>query len=71
MSTVSVKRSRAYRPMVSIADPEEVDEALLQFCSSQLKLIQLYTDIQELHAGAEREASSDNVRARHARGTAC
>ncbi|XP_056282047.1 rab3 GTPase-activating protein non-catalytic subunit isoform X2 [Pseudoliparis swirei] len=41
-------------------DPEEVDEALLQFCSSQLKLIQLYTDIQELHAGAEREASSDN-----------
>uniref|UniRef100_A0A8C1Z5V8 RAB3 GTPase activating protein subunit 2 (non-catalytic) n=1 Tax=Cyprinus carpio TaxID=7962 RepID=A0A8C1Z5V8_CYPCA len=32
-----------------VLDPEAVDESLLQFCSSQLKLLQLYTDVQLLH----------------------
>ncbi|XP_068436295.1 rab3 GTPase-activating protein non-catalytic subunit isoform X2 [Clinocottus analis] len=41
-------------------DPEEVDEALLQLCSSQLKLLRLYTDIQNLHSGADLEACSIN-----------
>ncbi|KAM8914619.1 rab3 GTPase-activating protein non-catalytic subunit isoform 2-T2 [Spinachia spinachia] len=41
-------------------DPEEVDTALLQLCSSQLKLLQLYTNIQELHSGADREAFTEN-----------
>lgn len=40
-------------------DPEEVDTALLQLCSSQLKLLQLYTDIQQLHSAAEIEACSE------------
>uniref|UniRef100_A0A673YVC7 RAB3 GTPase activating protein subunit 2 (non-catalytic) n=1 Tax=Salmo trutta TaxID=8032 RepID=A0A673YVC7_SALTR len=34
-------------------DREAVDEALLQLCSSQLKLLQLYTDIQQLHSTVE------------------
>uniref|UniRef100_A0A8C1R1M1 RAB3 GTPase activating protein subunit 2 (non-catalytic) n=1 Tax=Cyprinus carpio TaxID=7962 RepID=A0A8C1R1M1_CYPCA len=34
---------------VFVLDPEAVDESLLQFCSSQLKLLQLYTDVQLLH----------------------
>uniref|UniRef100_A0A673YUX7 RAB3 GTPase activating protein subunit 2 (non-catalytic) n=1 Tax=Salmo trutta TaxID=8032 RepID=A0A673YUX7_SALTR len=38
-------------------DREAVDEALLQLCSSQLKLLQLYTDIQQLHSTVE--ASTD------------
>ncbi|XP_029316104.1 rab3 GTPase-activating protein non-catalytic subunit isoform X3 [Cottoperca gobio] len=41
-------------------DPEEVDPALLQLCSSQLKLLQLYTDIQHLHSAADMEACSKN-----------
>ncbi|XP_023250459.1 rab3 GTPase-activating protein non-catalytic subunit isoform X4 [Seriola lalandi dorsalis] len=41
-------------------DPEEVDTALLQLCFSQLKLLQLYTDIQQLHSAADVEASSEN-----------
>uniref|UniRef100_A0A8C8CU67 Rab3 GTPase-activating protein non-catalytic subunit n=1 Tax=Oncorhynchus tshawytscha TaxID=74940 RepID=A0A8C8CU67_ONCTS len=40
-----------------LANPEAVDEALLQLCSSQLKLLQLYTDIQQLHSTVE--ASTD------------
>uniref|UniRef100_A0A673CNK7 RAB3 GTPase activating protein subunit 2 (non-catalytic) n=1 Tax=Sphaeramia orbicularis TaxID=375764 RepID=A0A673CNK7_9TELE len=36
-----------------ITDPEEVDPALLQLCSSQLKLLQLYSDIQQLHSAAD------------------
>uniref|UniRef100_A0A8C2JCY4 RAB3 GTPase activating protein subunit 2 (non-catalytic) n=1 Tax=Cyprinus carpio TaxID=7962 RepID=A0A8C2JCY4_CYPCA len=32
-----------------LLNPEAVDESLLQFCSSQLKLLQLYTDVQLLH----------------------
>ncbi|XP_045917992.1 rab3 GTPase-activating protein non-catalytic subunit [Micropterus dolomieu] len=39
-------------------DPDEVDTALLQLCSSQLKLLQLYTDIQRLHSAADIEACS-------------
>ena len=35
---------------VVLSDPEAVDETLLQLCSSQLKLLQLYTDIQQLYA---------------------
>uniref|UniRef100_A0A674ED24 RAB3 GTPase activating protein subunit 2 (non-catalytic) n=1 Tax=Salmo trutta TaxID=8032 RepID=A0A674ED24_SALTR len=34
-------------------DPEAVDEVLFQMCSSQLKLLQLYTDIQQLHSTGE------------------
>nr|XP_033498153.1 rab3 GTPase-activating protein non-catalytic subunit isoform X4 [Epinephelus lanceolatus] len=41
-------------------DPEAVDAALLQLCSSQLKLLQLYTDIQNLHSAADIEACSKN-----------
>lgn len=37
-------------------DPEEVDVGLLRFCSSQLKLLQLYIDIQQLHSAPEAEA---------------
>lgn len=40
-------------------DPEEVDPALLQLCSSQLKLLQLYSDIQQLHSAADAQSSSD------------
>uniref|UniRef100_A0A673YW21 RAB3 GTPase activating protein subunit 2 (non-catalytic) n=1 Tax=Salmo trutta TaxID=8032 RepID=A0A673YW21_SALTR len=40
-----------------LANREAVDEALLQLCSSQLKLLQLYTDIQQLHSTVE--ASTD------------
>lgn len=47
---------------VCIADPDEVDTALLQLCSSQLKLLQLYTDIQRLHSAADIEACSKDVR---------
>lgn len=47
-----------------ITDPEEVDAALLQLCSSQLKLLQLYTDIQELHSGGDRDACPEDVRTR-------
>uniref|UniRef100_A0A8C9ZED8 RAB3 GTPase activating protein subunit 2 (non-catalytic) n=1 Tax=Sander lucioperca TaxID=283035 RepID=A0A8C9ZED8_SANLU len=39
-----------------------VDIELLQLCSSQLKLLQLYTDIQQLHSTADIEACSKNVR---------
>uniref|UniRef100_A0A7N6BYD9 RAB3 GTPase activating protein subunit 2 (non-catalytic) n=1 Tax=Anabas testudineus TaxID=64144 RepID=A0A7N6BYD9_ANATE len=41
-------------------DPNEVDAVLGQLCSSQLKLLQLYTDIQQLHSTADREACSEN-----------
>ncbi|XP_010766356.1 rab3 GTPase-activating protein non-catalytic subunit isoform X2 [Notothenia coriiceps] len=36
-------------------DPDEVDPALQQLCSSQLKLLQLYSDIQQLHSAADTE----------------
>nr|XP_046268193.1 rab3 GTPase-activating protein non-catalytic subunit isoform X2 [Scatophagus argus] len=41
-------------------DPEEVDTPLLHFCSSQLKLLQLYKDIQHLHSAANIETHSEN-----------
>ncbi|XP_078133227.1 rab3 GTPase-activating protein non-catalytic subunit isoform X2 [Sander vitreus] len=41
-------------------DPEAVDIELLQLCSSQLKLLQLYADIQHLHSAADIETCSKN-----------
>ncbi|XP_067098778.1 rab3 GTPase-activating protein non-catalytic subunit [Osmerus mordax] len=41
--------TRALLDSLKEQDPEAVDETLLQLCSSQLKLLQLYTDIQRLH----------------------
>ncbi|XP_054470239.1 rab3 GTPase-activating protein non-catalytic subunit isoform X3 [Anoplopoma fimbria] len=52
--------TRALNETLKQQDPEEVDAALLQLCSSQLKLLQLYTDIQKLHSGADNEACSEN-----------
>ncbi|CAL8271744.1 unnamed protein product [Merluccius merluccius] len=45
--------TRALHDSLKEQDPEAVDEALLQLCSSQLKLLQLYTDIQELHSAED------------------
>uniref|UniRef100_A0A3B5LVI7 RAB3 GTPase activating protein subunit 2 (non-catalytic) n=1 Tax=Xiphophorus couchianus TaxID=32473 RepID=A0A3B5LVI7_9TELE len=39
----------------------EVEASLLQLCSSQLKLLQLYSDIQQLQSAADTEACSANV----------
>uniref|UniRef100_A0A3B3VK31 RAB3 GTPase activating protein subunit 2 (non-catalytic) n=1 Tax=Poecilia latipinna TaxID=48699 RepID=A0A3B3VK31_9TELE len=39
----------------------EVEASLLQLCSSQLKLLQLYSDIQQLQSAADTEACSGNV----------
>ncbi|XP_033966668.1 rab3 GTPase-activating protein non-catalytic subunit isoform X2 [Pseudochaenichthys georgianus] len=41
-------------------DPDEVDPALQQLCSSQLKLLQLYSDIQQLHSAADTETCPGN-----------
>uniref|UniRef100_A0A8C5A1Z5 RAB3 GTPase activating protein subunit 2 (non-catalytic) n=1 Tax=Gadus morhua TaxID=8049 RepID=A0A8C5A1Z5_GADMO len=41
--------TRALHDSLREQDPEAVDEALLQLCSSQLKLLTLYTDLQQLH----------------------
>ncbi|XP_078796486.1 rab3 GTPase-activating protein non-catalytic subunit isoform X2 [Oryzias latipes] len=41
--------------------PEEVDVSLLQLCSSQLKLLQLYTNIQQLQAAARSEPALGHV----------
>ncbi|XP_056151672.1 rab3 GTPase-activating protein non-catalytic subunit isoform X2 [Lampris incognitus] len=52
--------TRALHDSLKEQDPEAVDQALLQLCSSQLKLLQLYTDIQQLHsAAADTEACSE------------
>uniref|UniRef100_A0A3B3DT52 RAB3 GTPase activating protein subunit 2 (non-catalytic) n=1 Tax=Oryzias melastigma TaxID=30732 RepID=A0A3B3DT52_ORYME len=40
---------------------EEVDASLMQLCSSQLKLLQLYTNIQKLQSSTLSEACSENV----------
>lgn len=40
---------------------DEVDPSLLQLCSAQLKLLQLYTDMQQLQSAENTEACSDNV----------
>lgn len=37
-------------------DQEEVDPGLFQLCSSQLRLLQLYTDIKNLHTAADTQA---------------
>lgn len=39
-----------------------MDAELLQLCSSQLKLLQLYTDIQQLYSAADVEETAENVR---------
>ncbi|KAM4542363.1 rab3 GTPase-activating protein non-catalytic subunit isoform 2-T2 [Odontesthes bonariensis] len=39
---------------------DELDASLLQLCSSQLKLLQLYTDMQQLQFAADPEISSEN-----------
>ncbi|XP_043997853.1 rab3 GTPase-activating protein non-catalytic subunit isoform X1 [Gambusia affinis] len=41
-------------------DSNEVEASLLQLCSSQLKLLQLYSDIQQLQSAADSEACSAN-----------
>lgn len=43
-----------------IPDPEEVDSGVLQFCSSQLKLLQLYMDMQQLHSAPDGTSFSSN-----------
>uniref|UniRef100_A0A665UW43 RAB3 GTPase activating protein subunit 2 (non-catalytic) n=1 Tax=Echeneis naucrates TaxID=173247 RepID=A0A665UW43_ECHNA len=43
-------------------DPEEVDPALFQLCSSQLKLLQLYTDVQQLQSTSDTEDSMESLR---------
>lgn len=39
-----------------------MDAELLQLCSSQLKLLQLYTDIQQLYSATDVEETAENVR---------
>lgn len=41
-------------------DADEVEASLLQLCSSQLKLLQLYTDIQQLQSAPKTEEGSEN-----------
>ncbi|XP_036450138.1 rab3 GTPase-activating protein non-catalytic subunit isoform X2 [Colossoma macropomum] len=41
--------TRALLASLKEQDPEAIDESLLQLCSSQLRLLQLYTDVQLLH----------------------
>uniref|UniRef100_A0A3B4GU89 RAB3 GTPase activating non-catalytic protein subunit 2 n=1 Tax=Pundamilia nyererei TaxID=303518 RepID=A0A3B4GU89_9CICH len=50
-----VNITRALDDTLKRQEPEEVDAELLQLCSSQLKLLQLYTDIQQLHSAADVE----------------
>ncbi|MCJ8736481.1 hypothetical protein PDJAM_G00013040 [Pangasius djambal] len=45
-----IEITRALLESLKEQDPEAVDESLLQLCSSQLKLLQLYTDVQLLHS---------------------
>ncbi|XP_047466434.1 rab3 GTPase-activating protein non-catalytic subunit isoform X4 [Mugil cephalus] len=52
--------TRALNDTLKQQAPEEVDATLLQLCSSQLKLLQLFTDIQQLHSAADFEACSEN-----------
>nr|XP_023663459.1 rab3 GTPase-activating protein non-catalytic subunit isoform X3 [Paramormyrops kingsleyae] len=42
--------TRALLDSLKKQDPEAVDEILLQLCSSQLRLLQMYTDIMALHS---------------------
>uniref|UniRef100_A0AAX7UG25 RAB3 GTPase activating protein subunit 2 (non-catalytic) n=1 Tax=Astatotilapia calliptera TaxID=8154 RepID=A0AAX7UG25_ASTCA len=50
-----VNITRALDDTLKRQEPGEVDAELLQLCSSQLKLLQLYTDIQQLHSAADVE----------------
>ncbi|MEQ2250719.1 hypothetical protein ILYODFUR_003749 [Ilyodon furcidens] len=50
----------ALHDTVKQQDTNEVEASLLQLCSSHLKLLQLYTDIQQLQSAANTEASSEN-----------
>lgn len=45
-----------------ITDLEGMDTVLVELCSSQLKLLQLYTDIQQLHSTTDTQACSEAVR---------
>lgn len=42
-------------------DPDQVDETLLHFCSSRLKLLRLYSDIQDLNSNSDTTASSPEM----------
>lgn len=42
-------------------DPDQVDETLLDFCSSRLKLLRLYSDIQDLNSNLEATESSPEI----------
>ncbi|XP_056446466.1 rab3 GTPase-activating protein non-catalytic subunit isoform X2 [Gadus chalcogrammus] len=56
--------TRALHDSLREQDPEAVDEALLQLCSSQLKLLTLYTDLQQLHSAEDTQpgpADSDSA----------
>ncbi|XP_005728771.1 rab3 GTPase-activating protein non-catalytic subunit [Pundamilia nyererei] len=55
-----VNITRALDDTLKRQEPEEVDAELLQLCSSQLKLLQLYTDIQQLHSAADVEETAEN-----------
>uniref|UniRef100_A0A3P8PWZ9 RAB3 GTPase activating protein subunit 2 (non-catalytic) n=1 Tax=Astatotilapia calliptera TaxID=8154 RepID=A0A3P8PWZ9_ASTCA len=57
-----VNITRALDDTLKRQEPGEVDAELLQLCSSQLKLLQLYTDIQQLHSAADVEETAENVR---------
>uniref|UniRef100_A0A667YGT0 RAB3 GTPase activating protein subunit 2 (non-catalytic) n=1 Tax=Myripristis murdjan TaxID=586833 RepID=A0A667YGT0_9TELE len=56
---LDIKHPAIKKQVKTTLDPEAVDEALLQLCSSQLKLLQLYTDIQQLHSAADTDTSSE------------
>ncbi|KAF7654729.1 hypothetical protein LDENG_00065790 [Lucifuga dentata] len=51
--------TRALHDSLQEQDPEAVDSALFQLCSSQLRLLQLYTDIQQLHSTADINTSPE------------
>uniref|UniRef100_A0AAX7U5Q2 RAB3 GTPase activating protein subunit 2 (non-catalytic) n=1 Tax=Astatotilapia calliptera TaxID=8154 RepID=A0AAX7U5Q2_ASTCA len=55
-----VNITRALDDTLKRQEPGEVDAELLQLCSSQLKLLQLYTDIQQLHSAADVEETAEN-----------
>ncbi|XP_029973115.1 rab3 GTPase-activating protein non-catalytic subunit isoform X2 [Salarias fasciatus] len=52
--------TRALNDTLKQQDPNGVDTALVQLCSSQLKLLQLYSDIQQLHSAAETQDEPEN-----------
>ncbi|KAM4724270.1 rab3 GTPase-activating protein non-catalytic subunit isoform 2-T2 [Anableps anableps] len=50
----------ALRDALKHQDADEVEASLLQLCSSQLKLLQLYIDIQQLQSAANAEDCPEN-----------